>query len=497
LSSKNIVTTEKSVIGIVDYDSASSDMISSQCGISVPLNIDLKRGLFVKIGGGLSYYIAQIVDGPYYSEAKVGSTPRSRYVVELSTFVENGEPKAALSRPTPGTNVVHIDSNEVQAFLGVTGSMRMGSIITDRRVSITMDPSTLSRHIGVFGTTGSGKSNTIQVLMEEATDQNFSVLVFDVEGEYVNMDEPTEMLIDRLSTFNKKPAGVRDLHVYVPNSCFSHRTDAVKFGITFKDVEKGVFAEVCGLTRMEELYFLDIIEKVAAVTPESKVITLGAVIERLTTRLKGQTDRPSMPPFIAEAHTTLYSKLRLMQGQHLIDVEAPSIMMKDVFKGGRVSVVDFSDASDYIRNVIMADLLDKAFKYKIANPDTPQLLIVLEEAHAFISREKRDRMLATLMLIIETARRGRKRGLSLGIVTQQPAHLPSELLELCNTRIIHRMSSSANIDVLKESTGNVPEALWYTVPSLGRGETIISSHKYSRALSVLMRPTSSKRIATE
>jgi DNA helicase HerA-like ATPase len=106
-------------------------------------------------------------------------------------------------------------------------------------------------------------------------------------------------------------------------------------------------------------------------------------------------------------------------------------------------------------------------------------------------------MLATLMLIIETARRGRKRGLSLGIVTQQPAHLPSELLELCNTRIIHRMSSSANIDVLKESTGNVPEALWHTVPSLGRGETIISSHKYSRALSVLVRPTSSKRIATE
>jgi DNA helicase HerA-like ATPase len=101
------------------------------------------------------------------------------------------------------------------------------------------------------------------------------------------------------------------------------------------------------------------------------------------------------------------------------------------------------------------------------------------------------------MLIIEVARRGRKRGLCLGIVTQQPAHLPPELLELCNTRIIHRMSSVTNIDCLKESTGNVPEGMWNTIPSLGTGESILSSHKYSRALAVLVRPTVSKRIATD
>jgi DNA helicase HerA-like ATPase len=93
-------------------------------------------------------------------------------------------------------------------------------------------------------------------------------------------------------------------------------------------------------------------------------------------------------------------------------------------------------------------------------------MVVIEEAHAFISKEKRDRMLATLMLLIETARRGRKRGLNLGIVTQQPTHLPTELLELCNTRVIHRTNSTANIEVLRESTGNVPDEMWSTVTSL-------------------------------
>ncbi|MEM3382151.1 MAG: ATP-binding protein, partial [Candidatus Bathyarchaeia archaeon] len=173
------------------------------------------------------------------------------------------------------------------------------------------------------------------------------------------------------------------------------------------------------------------------------------------------------------------------------------IRMDEIFKEGRISVLDLSDASDYVRNIVIADLLSKAFKYKVENPESPKLLIVIEEAHTFISREKRDRMMATMMLVIETARRGRKRGLSLGIVTQQPAHLPSEILELCNTRIIHRISSTANIEVLKESTGNVPEGLWSTVPSLGRGEAVIATPKYSRALPVTVRPTMSMRVAME
>jgi hypothetical protein len=491
-----LITTEKSVIGEVEYDVDSTDLTSNRCNISVPASSDLKRGLFVKIGNGASYYIAQIVDGPYYHSTQGGPTKR-RYIVELASFIENDLAKAALSRPLPGTLVGHITSSEVQKFLGISGGMYMGSILTDRKVGVMMDPATLSRHIGIFGTTGSGKSNTIQVLMEEATSQDYSVMVFDVEGEYIEMDRPTEMLIERLSSFGREPKGAKDLRVYVPYPCFCHREDAIKFGITFKDVEKGVFAEVASLNRMEQLYFQDLIEKVMAVTPEHKTITLGAIIDRLEVRLKGQSDHPTMPPFIAEAHTTLYSKLQLMVSQNIIDIEAPDVKMEEILKPGRVTVVDFSDATDAVRNIVMADLLYKTFNYKIAHPETPPLFTVMEEAHAFISKEKRERMLATLMMVIEVARRGRKRGLSLGIVTQQPGHLPSELLELCNTRIIHRMSSTFNIDALRESTGNVPDGMWSTVPSFGRGEAILASHKYTQALSVLMRPTESKRIATE
>ncbi|MBS7627119.1 ATP-binding protein [Candidatus Bathyarchaeota archaeon] len=486
----------ESAIGTVDYDDESFSLSSNQCVISAPQESMLERGVFVKIGNtDQPYFIGQIIEGPFYTSRY--SETHGRYVAELISYIDRDSVRAVLSRPAPGTEVRTVESGQVQSLLGVSGSMYMGYVTTDRKVSVMMDSATLTRHVGVFGTTGSGKSNTIQVFMEEASKKDFAVLVFDVEGEYIFMDRPTDRLIERLETFGLKPAGARDFRVYVPYPSFTHRVGAERFAVKFCNVDIDVFSEVAGLSRLEQLYFQDLIEKVAAVTPETKPVTLKAIIDRLAQRLKGQAEYATMPPFIVEVNTTLYSKLRLISGLNIVDADAEGISMDEIFKEGRISVLDLSDASDYVRNIVIADLLSKVFKYKVENPESPKLLIVIEEAHTFISREKRDRMMATMMLIIETARRGRKRGLSLGIVTQQPAHLPSEILELCNTRIIHRISSTANIEVLKESTGNVPEGLWSTVPSLGRGEAIIATPKYSRALPVTMRPTMSMRVVME
>ena len=43
----------------------------------------------------------------------------------------------------------------------------------------------ITEHIGVFGTTGSGKSNLIKVLASSVIDnRNYGLLIFDVHNEY-------------------------------------------------------------------------------------------------------------------------------------------------------------------------------------------------------------------------------------------------------------------------------------------------------------------------
>lgn len=482
-------------VGYVLPDVELEKLGPTRCLIASNRDGGLERGMYVKVGGGGRFYVSQVVDGPYYLEE--GEGYRTVYTLDLALTVSGAFQSAVLDRPAPKTPVYPLEEEAVQGFLGAVGDIAVGRLATQGSVRVGLDSATLTRHVGIFGTTGSGKSNTIQVMMEEASKAGFAVLVFDVEGEYVMMDQPTDRLQDLLEDFGLKPRGVDNLAVYTPHPCASRRGDAVRFGIPFKDVDKQVFSEVAGLNRMEQLYFMDLIEKVEAIAPAFRKITLQAVLERLKGRLEAQADNPTMPPYIAEAHTSLYSKLTAIQGLGVVDAPAKPVKIPDLLAAGKVSIVDFSDASDPVKNIVIADLLHKVFKYKIAHPDTPRLFIVLEEAHTFISREKRGEMMATLILLLELARRGRKRGICLNIVTQQPAHLPPELLELCNTRIMHRMSSTTNIQSLKESTGNVPEAFWDTLPSLSRGQALIASPRYTQAIIAQVRPVMSKRLATE
>jgi len=85
----------------------------------------------------------------------------------------------------------------------------------------------------------------------------------------------------------------------------------------------------------------------------------------------------------------------------------------------------------------------------------------------------------------------------LGIVSQQPSLLPAELIELTNTRFIHRLGSLTNLEALRSSTGNVPESLWNALPSLGRGEALIASPALEHAIITQVRPNRSKRLKVE
>ena len=56
-----------------------------------------------------------------------------------------------------------------QSYIGALGDMTLGTLVGQKDVKISINSSSLTRHIGIFGTTGSGKSNSLQVIAEEAS----------------------------------------------------------------------------------------------------------------------------------------------------------------------------------------------------------------------------------------------------------------------------------------------------------------------------------------
>ena len=459
---------------------------------------DPTRGFYVRIGAPSSdtSFVGRILDGPFITQK-----PGAYYLIELTSMHIGDHRTAILSRPRPGTPVQLLEAEHVQEYIGALGDFKLGHLLGQEDVEIAVDSSTLGRHIGIFGTTGGGKSNTLQVIAEEASNSNRAVLIFDIEGEYVSMNEPTDALIQILEQFGKKPQGVKNLQVYVPAPNRSRNADAKKFGIPFADVDIEIFSEVLGLTPFERVYMYDIARKAKEVSG-FREYEIGTVLEVLKKRIDAQVDRASLPEVVAEAHMGLYTKLSLAHRAGVLDANQAGenfnkIPIESLFVPSRISVIDVSESSDILRNIVVAHLLKEIFDYKTHFTDSAPILIFMEEIHTFLSKAKRRTMTATLTMLTEMARQGRKRGIGLGMVSQQPSLVPSELLELCNTRFMHRTSSEPNIQVLRQSTGNVPDSLWSLLPSLGKGEVLISSPKYYQAVVARIRPNQSKRLRTE
>src|SRR5205814_6993065 len=98
----------------------------------------------------------------------------------------------------------------------------------------------------------------------------------------------------------------------------------------------------------------------------------------------------------------------------------------------------------------------------LGRPPTP--VVVIEEAHEFLSAQRIGKMPTLHQQVERIAKRGRKRWLGLCFVTQLPQHLPDAILGLVNNFILHKIGDANVVSRLKKSVGSVDEALWLRLP---------------------------------
>src|SRR5437667_292821 len=132
-----------------------------------------------------------------------------------------GEERSTNARPAPGSAVYSLDAGEVADLHGFRGDMLLGSLSGEDDLWVSLqsrNKGVLPRNLGIFGTVGSGKSNTAQVVIEEAARNGWAVLVLDVESEYTDMDLPSDedRSADRLARFGRRPEGLGDFQAFHP-----------------------------------------------------------------------------------------------------------------------------------------------------------------------------------------------------------------------------------------------------------------------------------------
>ncbi len=518
-------TTETArLLGHVAWDgtTATSERVLLRAGVNQRRLIE--RNQYVRIQdaeGARSGYLARVVSGPFFHRAggptvsgMAASTSLESFLLadlEIQGELVDARPRDTNSRPAPGAPVYALSPAEIAELHGFQGDMLLGNLTgqDDLWVSLqSKNKGVLPRNLGIFGTVGSGKSNTAQVIVEEAARNGWAVIVIDVEGEYIDMDEPSddERAKARLAFFGRQPEGVDDFYVFSPAGCKSDRDGYEPFNLRLADFDTSVIGEILQVTLPERNALFDCVEtlqqkaraRVATSDAEGYQALLDASPQaKLPFTLRSLRERASERSSRGSEffdYAGLAAKLTWLQHAEAFDlVNLPALDPVRMMAPGRVSIIDVSIANDVVKNMVTADLLRKAFALKMTQPDTPPTLLVIEEAHSFISRDRVQTMQATLHMLRSVTRRGRKRWLSMAFVSQQPGHLPPEIFELCNTRIVHTLRSMHNLEALIATTGDVSRELWARCPLLGPGQAVVSSPQLNRSVVASIRPAACRR----
>jgi hypothetical protein len=198
----------------------------------------------------------------------------------------------------------------------------------------------------------------------------------------------------------------------------------------------------------------------------------------------------------------LLGKLWQLQRTKVFDnPKAQSMPFDRLIQPGQVSIIDLSDTdSTVVNNLVISNILrgvqlqqEKAYsKAAETKEEATPVMIVIEEAHEFLSKDRIAKMENLFEQVARIARRGRKRWIGLMFVTQLPQHLPDEVLGLINNFILHKITDVNVVSRLKRSIGGIDEGLWNRLPNLAPGQAIISMTSMARPLLVAIDPTPCK-----
>ena len=190
----------------------------------------------------------------------------------------------------------------------------------------------------------------------------------------------------------------------------------------------------------------------------------------------------------------LQGKLGRLSRLKVFDVDGVRpLVYSELLKPGHVSIIDLSDSGmSELNNIVIADMLhgiqeeqDKSYEaYEKAKRESgsvkqpPRALIVIEEAHEFLSTERIEKMDNLFQQVAKIAKRGRKRWLGLVFVTQLPQHLPRQVFGLVNSYILHKITDPQVVAVLRKTVSGIDESLWDRLAGAGAGtgHRIVPSH---------------------
>jgi len=531
-----IVSINGNVISVQQSDSIKSSMpvidgIVYRVGqigsfLKIPLGYANLYGIVTQIGAAAmpDNYVELLKEG--YD--KLGNKQWLNMVLVGEQIGKKFE-RGVSQSPTTGDKVHLVTINDLEILYGgfdEDNSITVGNISISESLSAKIDLNKLvARHCAILGSTGSGKSNSVAVLLDSIANKNFKssrILVIDPHGEYssplknrsnvyrVNADvsnHEKELYVPFWALPFEELMGIFSGNLsdqnrdYLRSKIFEAKANAVD-ALKLSVEKEAITADSPIPFSLKHLWFdLDDFERQTykeRAKPETKTdLKVVGDVEKLISNEYEPAAAGGGSPFLnnmAKGILSFLDSVRVKLKDSRYDfLFAPGNLSPDKTAKTKsdlsellfewlgsdkpVTILDLSGVPGDIMTSISGTLLkivyDALFwgQNLIIGGKKQPLLVVLEEAHNYLKAGETAISSKTVQTI---AKEGRKYGVGLALVTQRPSELDETVLSQCGTIVALRMNNSKDRGHIKSAIQDELQTMVDLLPSLRTGEAIIS-----------------------
>jgi hypothetical protein len=140
-----------------------------------------------------------------------------------------------------------------------------------------------------------------------------------------------------------------------------------------------------------------------------------------------------------------------------------------------VTVIDLSSVPFDVRPTVAAQIGRLAFEFNYWNPEYREfpILLMCEEAHAYIPRASESQFAGSRKSMERIAKEGRKYGVGLAVVSQRPHEVSETVLAQCGTFICLRITNPNDQNYIRSLVPESEGDLVSVLAGLGRGEALV------------------------
>ena len=359
-------------------------------------------------------------------------------------------------------------------------AIRLGHIHQDPSIpAMAKLDELLGKHFAVLGTTGTGKSCVVALILRRILETNpqAHVLLLDVHREYaacfregaeivtpdnlnlpfwfLNFEEIVEILI---GSQPNRDADIEILRELIPMAklryAANQRRDRIIKARDLLDNQSIGIDTPVPYRASDLIGLLD--EHIGKLDLKGELAPYK--------RLKARVETISRDP----RYAFMFGSLTVQDTM----AQALGRLFRIPVNGRPITILELGGLPSEIINVVVSVLARMAFDFGVWSGGRVPLTFICEEAHRYVPIDRSLGFEPTKRAISRIAKEGRKYAIGLCVVSQRPAELDPSILSQCNTVFSLRLSNERDQEILKAGISDAAASLLEFMPTMGQGEAI-------------------------